>query len=139
VTPLEELAEAARELLAPHAVAIPAEPRFDPAAARAFVLEAVWEGWLMHYGEPRLAPGADPDLRLLAGDALYALGLARLAEAGDTGAVAELADLISLCAGARAEGRHEVCDAAWAATEALLLRGEGEGARAAAGPLLAPA
>ena len=40
----------------------------------------------------------DADLRLLAGDALYALGLSRLAEAGDLEAVAELADLISLSA-----------------------------------------
>ena len=32
----------------------------------------------------------EPDLRLLAGDALYALGLARLAERGDLDAVAEL-------------------------------------------------
>jgi fructose-1,6-bisphosphatase I len=38
----------------------------------------------------------DEDLRLLAGDALYALGLARLAEAGDLDAVAELADVIAL-------------------------------------------
>ena len=47
----------------------------------------------------------DDDLRLLAGDALYALGLARLAEAGDLEAVAELSDLISLTAQAQAEGR----------------------------------
>ena len=30
----------------------------------------------MHYGEPRAFTGMDDDLRLLAGDALYALGLA---------------------------------------------------------------
>ena len=60
------------------------------------MLEAVYEGYLMHYGEPRAFAGMDADLRLLAGDALYALGLARLAEAGDLEAVAELSDLISL-------------------------------------------
>ena len=50
-----------------------------PIRDRAFVLEAVREGYLLHYGEPRAFEGMDPDLRLLAGDALYALGLARLA------------------------------------------------------------
>ena len=59
------------------------------------MLEAVYEGYLLHYGESRLFAGMDDDLRLLAGDALYALGLARLAEAGDLAAVAELSDLIS--------------------------------------------
>ena len=62
---------------------------------RGFVLEAVYEGYLMHYGEPRAFTGMDDDLRLLAGDALYALGLARLAESGDLEAVAVLSDLIS--------------------------------------------
>ena len=51
-------------------------------ACRRFVLEAVYEGYLMHYGSPRAFAGMDDDLRLLAGDALYALGLARLAAAG---------------------------------------------------------
>ena len=78
-------------------------PRFaavvhDP--RRLFVLESVYEGYLMHYGEPRAFAGMDEDLRLLAGDALYALGLSRLAEAGDLEAVAELSDLISLTAAA---------------------------------------
>ena len=59
------------------------------------MLEAVYEGYLMHYGEPRAFTGMDDDLRLLAGDALYALGLARLAESGDLEAVAVLSDLIS--------------------------------------------
>ena len=47
----------------------------------------------------------EPDLALLAGDRLYALGLARLAQLGDVEAVSELADVIALCAQARAEGR----------------------------------
>ena len=46
----------------------------------------------------------DPDLALLAGDRLYALGLARLAELGDLEAVAVLADVISRAAQAHAEG-----------------------------------
>jgi hypothetical protein len=70
----------------------------------------------MHYGEPRAFRGMDPDLRLLAGDALYALGLSRLAEAGDVEAVAELSDLISGSAQAHAEGRPEDAEALWRAT-----------------------
>jgi hypothetical protein len=80
---------------------------------RGFVLEAVYEGYLMHYGEPRAFIGMDDDLRLLAGDALYALGLSRLAEAGDLEAVAALSDLISRSAQAHAEGRPEDADALW--------------------------
>jgi hypothetical protein len=67
------------------------------------LVEAIREGYLLHYGEPRLIDGADPDLRLLTGDYLYALGLERLADRGDLEAVRELADLISLCAQIHAE------------------------------------
>jgi hypothetical protein len=80
---------------------------------RGFVLEAAYEGYLMHYGEPRAFTGMDEDLRLLAGDALYALGLSRLAEAGDLEAVAALSDLISRSAQAHAEGRPEEAEALW--------------------------
>jgi geranylgeranyl pyrophosphate synthase len=73
----------------------------------------VYEGYLMHYGEPRAFAGMDEDLRLLAGDALYALGLSRLAEAGDLEAVAALSDLISRSAQAHAEGRPEDAEALW--------------------------
>ena len=74
----------------------------------------------------------DEDLRLLAGDSLYALGLERLAASGDLEAVAELADLISLCAFAHAEGRPELADELWAATLANTLgRGAASGAREA--------
>ena len=64
----------------------------------ALLIEAIREGYLLHYGEPRLVVGADPDLALLAGDYLYARGLERLAALGDLGAIRELADLISLVA-----------------------------------------
>jgi hypothetical protein len=62
------------------------------------LVEAIREGYLLHYETPRLIEGADADLRLLAGDFLYALGLERLAARGDLEAVRELADLISLSA-----------------------------------------
>jgi hypothetical protein len=71
----------------------------------ALVVEAVREGYLLHYGEPRLLAGHDPDLALLAGDYLYALGLDRLATLGDTAAIGVLSDLISRCAQLHAEGR----------------------------------
>jgi hypothetical protein len=67
------------------------------------LVEAIREGYLLHYETPRLIEGADPDLRLLAGDYLYALGLERLAARGDLEAVRELADLISLSARVHAE------------------------------------
>ena len=89
---------------------------------RGFVLEAVYEGYLMHYGSPRLFSGMDSDLRLLAGDALYALGLSRLAETGDLEAVAELSDLISRSAQAHAEGRGAEAEALWDASARKLAR-----------------
>jgi hypothetical protein len=67
------------------------------------LIEAIREGYLLHYEQPRLIDGADEDLRLLAGDYLYALGLERLAARGDLEAVRELADLISLSAQVHAE------------------------------------
>jgi hypothetical protein len=81
----------------------------------AFVVEAIREGELLHYGAPRLFGAIEPDLALLAGDRLYALGLARLARLGDVEAVGELADVIALCAQARAEGRPQLADAVWQA------------------------
>jgi len=86
----------------------------------AFVVEAIREGQLLHYGRPRVFALDDADLALLAGDRLYALGLARLAELGDLEAVAELADVISLCAQAHIEGAPELADAAWAAGAAAV-------------------
>jgi hypothetical protein len=82
------------------------------------LFEAIREGFLMHYGEPRLVSGADADLRLLTGDYLYALGLERLAARGDTDAVNELADLISLSAqvGAREDEDGELVSLLWLAS-----------------------
>ena len=77
------------------------------------LLEMILEGSLLHYGAPRLVHCVDPDLGLLLGDQLYAMGLARLAELGDLDAVAELADLISLVAQARAAADAPLADAVW--------------------------
>jgi hypothetical protein len=78
------------------------------------LLEAIREGYLLHYGRSRLVATDDADLALLAGDRLYALGLERLAALGDLDAVRALADLISQSARHHAEGRPELADAAWA-------------------------
>ena len=117
MTRLAEVAAAADPALAPHAVSDPGPGRFeDVDGVRGFVLEAVYEGYLLHYGEPRAFSGMDRDMRLLAGDALYALGLARLAETGDLEAVAVLSDLISATAQAQAEGRAADAEALWEAS-----------------------
>jgi hypothetical protein len=84
------------------------------------LLEMILEGSLLHYAVPRLVQCTDPDLALLLGDQLYALGLARLAELGDLDAVAELADLISLLAQARAASDPGLADAVWQAGAAAI-------------------
>jgi hypothetical protein len=81
----------------------------------ALLVEEIREGYLLHYGAGRVVTPADPDLSLLAGDRLYALGLARLAELGDLEAVVELADVISLAAQAHAEGDADRAAAVWEA------------------------
>jgi hypothetical protein len=101
----------------------------------ALLVEAIVEGYLQHYGTGRVMRPDDPDLALLAGDRLYALGLARLAELGDLDAVAELADVISLAAQAQAEGDRDRAEAIWAAGAAAVGHGrrpELEAAKAAA-------
>jgi hypothetical protein len=79
------------------------------------LLEAIYEGYLMHYGEPRVLRAPEADLGLLVGDQLYAIGLARLVEIGDTPAVSELADTITLSALAQAGGEAELAELVWRA------------------------
>jgi hypothetical protein len=108
-------------------------PIFSPLGDHRFALglETIYEGYLVHYGFPRLFAAPDDDTALLLGDYLYAHGLLRIAAAGDVVAVADLSELISLCGQLRAadaEGDGPL----WAATAALL--GEGstlDGPRAA--------
>jgi hypothetical protein len=78
-------------------------------------MEAIYEGYLLHYRAPRIVRPAEDDLGLLAGDRLYALGLAQLVKLGDIAAVAELADVITLSALAHASGKPELADAVWIA------------------------
>ena len=92
---------------------------------------AVEEGYRLHYAAPRALRIDDADLRLLAGDRLYALGLARLAAIGDMTAIAELADVISLGAQAHAGGDDELAAAAWQAGASAIGWGASERAQAA--------
>lgn len=85
-------------------------------------VETIYEGYLLHYGRPRLFDPADGDTALLLGDYLYAHGLVRVAATGSVDAVHDLAELISLCAHARADGRAGEAEA-WAATAVLLGQG----------------
>ncbi len=113
-------------------------PVFSPLASARFGLavETIYEGYLLHYGRPRLFETLDADIAVLLGDYLYAHGLVRLAELRDVDAVADLAELISLCTQLRAEptaGGTESADGiAWAATAAALEQSDGrlESARA---------
>jgi hypothetical protein len=112
------------------------EPIFSALGPERFALatETIYEGYLLHYGRPRLFAPVDPDTAVLLGDYLYAHGLVRLAALDDVTAVADFAELISLCTQARAEARSPGLDgAAWAATAALSGASDGElaGARAA--------
>ena len=89
------------------------EPRF------ALGVETIYEGYLLHFGQPRLFAPVDADTALLLGDYLYAHGLVRIAATGSVEAVNDLAELISLCAQAQADGTAGDW-AVWAATASSL-------------------
>jgi hypothetical protein len=91
-------------------------------------IETIYEGYLLHYGKPRLFAPEDEDTALLLGDYLYAHGLVRIEEVGSVEAVSDLAELIALCAYLRAE-QIGGDGAVWAATAAVLGRGELEDGR----------
>lgn len=149
--PVDRLRAAVRKSGSPLAdvvSAAPADPATDagpdPAALAAagpraaahrddieLAVTAVLEGCLLHYGQPRALQIADPDLALLAGDRLYALGLARLAAIGDLTAIAELADIIALSAQGYTAGDAELALAAWHAGAAAIGWGADEATAAA--------
>jgi hypothetical protein len=76
------------------------------------LIETIYEGYLLHYHSPRVVRAPEQDLGLLAGDRLYALGLARLVRLGD---IEELADVIALSALAHGAGNPELASAVWGA------------------------
>ncbi len=107
-------------------------PRAERApGAYAQVLESVREGYLLHYGEPRIVATDDRDLALLAGDYLYARGLSLLAGLGDLDAVRVLAELIALCAHAGHAGLGEDVAALWLAGAVAVGAGDEPGHAAA--------
>ena len=97
------------------------EPVFSSLTEDRFALglETIYEGYLVHYGTSRLFAPADEDTALLLGDYLYAHGLVRIASFGETDAVSDLSELISLCSQLRAEDA-DGDGALWAASAALL-------------------
>ena len=109
-----------------------ATPHGDAVAGRGeeypLLVEAIREGYLLHYASGRVVATGDPDLALLAGDRLYALGLARLARLGDLDAVVALADVISQCAQSHAEGDAARADRVWEAGTAAVAGGRGAAA-----------
>jgi geranylgeranyl pyrophosphate synthase len=112
------LAGALREDIDPEPSAPAARAAAGPrsaghAADIALLVEAIHEGHLLHYGVGRTVTQADPDLALLAGDRLYALGLDRLARLGDLDSVAALAEVIATCAQAYAADDPERAQNAW--------------------------
>ncbi len=102
----------------------------DP-AAYALVVEAIREGYLLHYGAARVVRTEDVDLALLAGDRLYALGLDRLAALGDVAAIDALAGVIADCARAQAAGDTDLAEAVWEAGVVQVGWGDGAGLREA--------
>jgi hypothetical protein len=107
-------------------------PAFSPLGDVRYALgvETIYEGYLVHYGRPRLFAPTDQDTALLLGDYLYAHGVARISALHDVAAVADLSELISLCSQVRAE-KAEGDGPLWAATAALLGREALEQARTA--------
>jgi hypothetical protein len=117
----EPIAGAVLDAVATNGEVTPAQiaaagPRAGGAPAEyELVIEAIYEGFLLHYGASRVVCAADPDLALLAGDRLYALGLERLVALGDLEAVSELADVIALCSLLVARGERASCEPLWLA------------------------
>lgn len=116
------------EAIRPPAAAAPAYPEGDPRfgelaaagpraaadpARYAFVVEAIREGYLCHFGAARLLELPDPDLALLAGDLLYAIGLNELSGLDDLQSTEILSDLIRVAADLRAGGQPERAEAFW--------------------------
>ena len=81
-------------------------------------VEAIREGYLLHYGQGRVIATEDQDLALLAGDRLYALGLAELADLGDLEAVRTMAQVIAGAAAAHASDAPDAAAEAWRAVPA---------------------
>ena len=141
--PLERLAARVREEGPPlltrepdAAAGTPATPFGDLAAGGprtsergaeyAYVVEAVREGYLCHYGSSRILVEADPDLALLAGDLFYAIGIRGLADLDDLKSTGILSDLIRVAADLQAAGRPDLAETLWLGQIVALACGKDE-------------
>lgn len=95
-------------------------------AAYAFVVEAIREGYLCHYGTSRILDRPDADLALLAGDLFYAIGIRSLAELDDLQSTGILSDLIRVAAELQAAGRAELAEQLWLGQIVALACGKSE-------------
>ncbi len=141
-TTLERLAARVREEGAPLVVRPAGDSGFDPdplgqlaasgprssarAAQYAFIVEAVREGYLCHYGRSRLLDEPDSDLALLAGDLFYAIGISGLAELNDLESTGILSDLIRVAAELQAAGRPDLAGVIWLSQIVALACGKDE-------------
>ena len=141
-TTLERLAARVREEGAPLVVRPAGDSGFGPdplgqlaasgprssarAAQYAFIVEAVREGYLCHYGRSRLLDEPDSDLALLAGDLFYAIGISGLAELNDLESTGILSDLIRVAAELQAAGRPDLAGVLWLSQIVALACGKDE-------------
>lgn len=107
---------------------VPATELENAPSLRIAAAEIVREGYLLHYAgeigsKPRWYDFDDRDLALLAGDRMYAAGLAALAEAGDIEAVGVLGSLIAGCAEAHALAETDRAAELWGSSLAMLAPG----------------
>ena len=110
------------------------DARGEGAGDLPLAIELVYEGYLIHYRESRVACAGSPkERRLLAGDYFYAHGLRLVARAGDAEAVGLLTRLMAACSYLRAEGADwRLDDGLWELTAAAIAAAAGTLPRAAA-------
>lgn len=92
----------------------------------AFVVEAVREGYLCHYGRSRILDQPDADLALLAGDLFYAIGIRGLADLDDLESTGILSDLIRVAAELQAAGQPDLAETLWLGQIIALACGKSE-------------
>jgi len=104
-----------------------AGPRTSAEGAEyAYVVEAVREGYLCHYGTSRVLDQPDQDLALLAGDLFYAIGISGLAGLDDLESTGILSDLIRIAAELQADGRAAQAETLWLGQIVALACGKDE-------------
>lgn len=121
-SPLDVIVEAATAAGGVFARSLCADPLDEPiwheltGAAFAPGFEAIYEGYLLHYGTSRLFAPASAEDSLLCGDFLYARGLTWISQLDDAPAVAALAELIAIVSAARIDAPQADGFVLWAAT-----------------------